>query len=130
MLRQYLYVSTAPNLSANDVESILNSCQQNNVERGITGLLLYNGRNFLQLLEGEEADLMWVIRRIGTDTRHSGISYLEDNKTAERACPEWNMRHIRLLDDVSKRRAALDAELPEVLEPNLRRIILNFAALN
>ena len=28
---------------------------RNNPERGITGLLLFNGRNFLQLLEGEEA---------------------------------------------------------------------------
>lgn len=130
MLRQYLYVSTALNLSADAIKSILVACQHNNAERGITGLLLYNGRNFIQLVEGEPDDLEWVMGRISADPRHSGISKLEDRATEQRSCPEWKMRHIRLLDDVSERRAALDLELPEKLDSGLRRMILNFASLN
>lgn len=130
MLHQYVYVSTAPNLGSDELESILDSCRRNNMDRNVTGLLLYNGRNFLQLLEGASTDIVWVMRRVGSDPRHSGVSALEDMPAKERSCPDWTMRHIRLVDDVSKRREALDAELPDNLDPHLRRIMLNFAALN
>ena len=129
-MRQYIYISTAPDLTRDDVDAILQSCQRNNAERGITGLLLYNGRNFLQLLEGEESDLLWVMGRIGADPRHSGISKLEDLEASERACPDWLMHRIRLVDDIAQRRAAVDAELPATLDPQLRRVILNFVGLN
>jgi len=96
----------------------------------VTGLLLYNGRNFLQLLEGNVEDLSWVLHRIEADPRHNGVSIIEDIAVEERACPDWLMRHIRIADDVSARRDALDAELPQDIDPSLRRIILNFASLN
>lgn len=130
MLRQYLYVSTATGLERSELDAIIASCEANNAERGITGLLVYNGRNFIQLLEGEEADLLWVMRRISTDPRHSGLSVLEDMPAESRACPDWLMRHIRLVDKVEDRRAALEEQLPSGLSPQLKRIILNFAALN
>ena len=129
-MRQYIYISTAPDLARSEIDSILESCSRNNAERGVTGMLLYNGRNFLQLLEGEQEDLLWVMRRIASDPRHSGISKLEDVYTEERACPDWTMRHIRLVDDVDARQSALETELPAALDPQLRRTILNFAALN
>ncbi len=130
MLRQYLYVSTAPGLERDDLKGIIESCERNNEERGITGLLVYNGRNFLQLLEGEEADLLWVMRRISTDPRHRGLSVLEDVAADERGCPDWLMRHIRLVDKIEDRRASLEEQLPSGLNDQLKRIILNFAALN
>ncbi len=130
MLRQYLYISTAGGLDNAAIEDILEACQRNNRERNVTGLLLYNGRNFLQLLEGEASDLFWVMRKIGSDPRHSGVSRLADRAVDERVCPGWLMRHIRLADDLDQRRAALDSELPEALDPALREIMLNFAALN
>lgn len=130
MLRQYVYISTAGGISDEDIRSILESCQRNNRERNVTGLLLYNGRNFLQLLEGDVEDLSWVMRRIEADPRHNGVSIIDDIAVEARACPDWLMRHIRIADEVSERRSALDAELPAGLDANLRRIILNFASLN
>ncbi|MGB7373542.1 BLUF domain-containing protein [Pontixanthobacter sp.] len=130
MLRQYLYVSTAPGLQRDELDAIIASCERNNAARRITGFLLYNGRNFIQLLEGEEADLLWVMRRISTDPRHSGLSVLEDMPVGARACPDWLMRHIRLVDKVEDRRAALEGQLPSTLSAQLKRIILNFAVLN
>jgi len=130
MLRQCIYISTAADLGSEDIEAILASCRANNIEHNVTGLLLYNGRNFLQLLEGDIEDLSWVIRRIEADPRHTGMSFIEDITTAERACPDWIMHHIKLAKSIDQRRAALDAELPAKLDANLRRVILNFAALN
>ena len=130
MLNQLLYISTSLDLESSEVNSILESCQRNNQERNVTGMLLYNGRNFLQLLEGAPADLKWIMNRITSDPRHSGISILEDISIEERACPDWLMRKIRLVDEVENRRKALDAELPNNLDPKLRRVMLNFASLN
>jgi Sensors of blue-light using FAD len=129
-MRQYVYISTAENLSVDDIAEILASCQRNNAERNVTGLLLYNGRNFLQLLEGNEADLQWVMFRIERDARHHGISRLYDEPASVRACPDWLMKRIALGDSGSARRERLEAELPQSIDPHLRRMILNFAMLN
>ena len=129
-MRQYVYVSTAEQLDQDDVAAILAACQRNNAERGVTGFLLYNGRNFLQLLEGAATDLEWVMHRIERDTRHHGISRLYDEAADARACPDWLMKRIALGDSGEARRERLEAELPAVLDPHVRRMILNFALLN
>ena len=129
-MRQYVYVSTAEQLSQDDVAAILASCQRNNARWGVTGLLLYNGRNFLQLVEGSGDDLERVMRRIELDSRHHGISRLYDEPVSERACPDWLMKRIALGDSGKARRERLEAELPAMLDPHLRRMILNFALLN
>ena len=129
-MRQYVYVSTAEQLAQDDITAILESCQRNNAAHQVTGLLLYNGRNFLQLLEGERNELEWVMRRIEHDSRHHGISRLYDEPASTRACPDWLMNRIALGDSGEARRERLEAELPEALDPTLRRIILNFALLN
>ncbi|WP_337661275.1 BLUF domain-containing protein [Erythrobacter sp. Alg231-14] len=130
MLSQYLYISTAPSLTRDDVAAILDSSARNNPARGITGLLLYNGRNFLQLLEGEGAELDALMKRIGQDRRHTGVSLLNKTAVSERACPQWAMKRVIIADSVSDRRKQLDADLPNDLEPTVRQMVLNFAVLN
>ena len=41
-------------MSESAVESIVKSCRRNNEERNITGLLIYSGGHFIQLLEGHK----------------------------------------------------------------------------
>jgi hypothetical protein len=130
MLSHFLYISTAPNLSREDVDSILASSAKNNPARGITGLLLYNGRNFLQLIEGEESALVSLMVRIGNDPRHTGVSMLDRKTIEQRACPDWSMRRIFIAERVENRRQILERDLPDSLDPHARKIILNFAVLN
>ncbi len=130
MLRQYSYISTAPNLSANAVNDIVDQCIRHNALAGITGFLLYNGRNFFQLLEGEEVALRVVLARIARDDRHSGINRLADRSIANRDCPDWEMRRIQIADDVEKRRAGLKGQLPASLDDGLVRTVMGFAGLN
>lgn len=130
MLSQYLYISTAPDLTREEVEDILASSARNNPERMITGLLLYNGRNFLQLLEGEESALVALMTRIAHDSRHSGVSMLGRKEVAQRSCPDWAMKRIMIAESIENRRKALDAGLPPNLDPETRRLIMNFAMLN
>ena len=130
MLSQYLYISTAPTLSRDEVDAILATSARNNPARGITGLLLYNGRNFLQLIEGEEEDLVGLMLRITEDARHSGITVLDRRAIEARACPDWAMKRVLIAESIANRREMLDAELPEGLAPEIRKMIMNFAVLN
>ncbi|MBV7265594.1 BLUF domain-containing protein [Erythrobacter ani] len=130
MISQYLYISTAPSLSRDEVDSILDSSARNNPANGITGLLIYNGRNFLQLLEGDEAELVSLMVRITHDPRHTGISILESNRIERRSCPDWAMKRIVIAESPEKRRELLESELPETLDAGLRKVIMNFAVLN
>lgn len=63
-----------------------------NSRLGITGLLLWNSRHFMQLLEGESQHVMDVMTRIAIDPRHADIVYLRTEERANRECPEWGMR--------------------------------------
>lgn len=130
MISQYLYISTAPSLSREDVESILASSARNNPANGITGLLLYNGRNFLQLLEGEDAELVSLMVQITHDPRHTGVSILEQRKIEHRSCPDWAMKRVLIAENVERRREVLETELPETIDRQIRKIIMNFAVLN
>ena len=130
MISQYLYISTAPSLARSDVDAILAASQRNNAARGVTGLLLYNGRNFLQLLEGDESELVSLMVKISHDPRHTGISMIDRKMVDERVCPNWAMRRVMIAESVAKRRELLEAELPDGLDSQTRKIITNFVVLN
>lgn len=108
----------------------MTSATRNNAAAGITGLLLFNGQNFLQLLEGERDAVDALLDRVETDPRHSGVVVVTDIEVAERSFPGWSMRLLRLAESVEARRQALEGHLPGNLDEMVRRHILNFAALN
>ena len=130
MISQYLYISTAPSLSREEVDAILATSQRNNPARDVTGLLLYNGRNFLQLLEGEESELVSLMVRISHDPRHTGISMIDRKTVEQRACPDWAMRRVMIAESIEKRRELISADLPDELDAQTRKIITNFVVLN
>jgi hypothetical protein len=130
VLSQYLYISTAPTLPREEVEAILSASARNNPARGITGLLLFNGRNFLQLLEGEETEVAALMDTITADPRHSGVSVLDRRGIDQRACPDWAMKRVMIAESIASRREMLEQELPDNLDPDVRKMIVNFAVLN
>ena len=129
-MRRIMYISTASGLSAAEVDRLVESAQRNNAEREITGFLLYNGRNFLQLIEGPQASLMSLIATLARDTRHSGMLTLIDEPIDERSCPHWTMHRMHLPFDVALRRANINAEIPDLISPEARQLVQNFAYLN
>ncbi len=130
MLSQYLYISTAPTLPREEVDAILAASARNNPARGITGLLLFNGRNFLQLLEGEESEVAALMETITADPRHAGVSVLERRTIEARACPDWAMKRVMIAESIESRREMLERDLPRDLAPDVRKMIVNFAVLN
>lgn len=130
MISQYVYISTAQGLSREEIDAILDTCARNNVEQGITGLLLYNGRNFLQLLEGEKGDLDRLMSTIEVDPRHAGVSVLHKGEVETRVCPDWAMKRIAIAEAIEVRQQGLEEELPSAIDPGIRELVLNFAMLN
>ena len=98
MLVQLIYVSTATTLFEDSVEleRILESAARNNASREITGMLLYAGGTFLQLLEGEDAAIDEIWETISQDPRHRGASVIDRSEISERSFSRWHMgfRHL------------------------------------
>ena len=129
-LRCLIYISSAAGLADEEVASIIERSRANNIVRGVTGFLLYNGRNFLQLIEGGDTDLLRLSALIARDPRHSGMVTLINQPVLHRACPGWTMGWITLADDSETRAATVTAQLPHRLAPEFRRLVEGFALLN
>lgn len=87
-LRRFICLSTSAALGPADVHAIIASSEKNNPARGVTGLLIYNGRNFLQMIEAEEAALLGLMAVVARDKRHSGIITMLNRSIAVRSCPD------------------------------------------
>lgn len=94
-----VYVSAAVEpFSRQQLDELLEHSRTRNSARGITGLLLYRGGNFLQVLEGEEATVLDLKTRIARDPRHTRLIVMLAKGIDERAFGEWSMA-FRDLDD-------------------------------
>lgn len=86
------YVSSAVKpLSRQELTELLAHCRQSNTAAGISGLLLYKGGNFLQVLEGEAAAVLDLKTRIARDLRHSGMIVMFVRPIEKRQFGEWAM---------------------------------------
>lgn len=91
-MRSLLYASSAPFLLAEpDLVELLRVSQTNNARLGITGMLLYKGGNFMQVLEGPDDAVQTLYARIGRDPRHHAIETLLNDSITERDFPHWSM---------------------------------------
>lgn len=82
-------------MSAEELLSLLKQSRSNNIEAGITGLLLYmeplfEGR-FIQMLEGPETEVRKMFDTITTDHRHRGILLLSSGIAERRQFNDWSM---------------------------------------
>tara|TARA_R100001369_G_scaffold36140_3_gene61465 strand:- start:2437 stop:2769 length:333 start_codon:yes stop_codon:yes gene_type:complete len=94
-----LYFSTAvPSVSKADVAEIFTIAVRENEKHSVTGALAYNGRNFCQVLEGEEADVHRLIENIRNDARHSGFKILDEKQIETRHFADWSMLKVDSLD--------------------------------
>jgi hypothetical protein len=91
-LFQLVYISTArEDLAPDACQSIVEEARGRNAGLQITGLLLFNGKRFLQALEGEEADVRNVYRLIEADPRHHGLVIIGETPLEKREFSQWSM---------------------------------------
>lgn len=96
-----IYASSAKRLlNHTDLMDILEKSRRNNTRLGLTGMLLYRGGNFLQVLEGTEEAVKERFDVIMKDPRHHQVTMLLKRSVDKRQFEEWEMG-FRNLDTVN-----------------------------
>ena len=127
---QLCYISTArPQVTWETVDEILGVSRRNNASARVTGLLLFNGKRFLQLLEGAPALVEATYARILKDPRHFAVVKLSERAIDEREFGGWDMAFERFAED--RRDAISDkvAELTKAASPTVRALFTSYAAI-
>ena len=102
-LRQLIYVSSAVRLLREpELLEILDVARANNSQLDVTGMLLYAGGSFIQVLEGDAQMVERVVRKIKRDARHRGFLTLLDRVLEERDFEGWNMGFHRVSEQDRK----------------------------
>lgn len=92
-----IYISSAIKEQTDaDLDAILEYSVRRNKQNKLTGMLLYAGRNFLQVLEGEEKDVDATFARIEKDARHNGIIIIDRETIPFRSFEKWHMGFHRI----------------------------------
>jgi len=89
---QIMYISsTRAPMSVADCRAIVAAARTNNRRSDITGLLLFNSRRFLQVLEGPREAVEETFARIREDERHHGVVTLRTRDLSQREFGDWAM---------------------------------------
>ena len=119
---QASYVSRARDcINTSDIQNIVNVSQRNNQIFDLTGCLMFSGRHFVQILEGNFSDVSDVLKSISLDQRHTNMRIFSGHQTSLRAYPQWSMEFLHNPDADTRMEILLNPknkELPntELLE--------------
>lgn len=90
MFRYFLYVSEAmPHCDATKVASTFARARIHNCDNAVSGLLLYDGRAFLQYLEGEPATIAALYASIARNPLHTRVKLLEEGDRPDRCVADF-----------------------------------------
>lgn len=97
-----VYASIAnEDFSPEQLLELLAVSRRHNAISGITGMLLYKDRRFLQVLEGDEAAVRATYARIERDPRHRDLVLLITDEQQQREFAEWSMAFHDLDDETA-----------------------------
>jgi len=99
-VRRLIYCSQAcQDFDPDLLVDLLRQARATNERAGLSGMLLYCSRSFLQLLEGDEDALAETYQRIRADRRHTNLRRLLDAEVSQRLFPDWSMGFDHVDDD-------------------------------
>ena len=131
MLYTLCYVSSCKDsLTAKDLEHLFHVNKRNNIDHNVSGILIYNSGNFLQILEGDENMVKALFKKIKRDARHSSLITLINNSIDERIFHDYDSGFIHFEDP--KKRQQLHNYIHWLKEAEIKnvdkvvRIVENF----
>jgi len=123
-----IYVSVAdPMIGEGEIADIVKTAQRNNARDDITGALIYNGQNFMQLLEGPASKVDACLAAIRDDRRHSGMVEIRRRAIDCRDFAQWSMLYEPRFDGDPDRISGLG--MKGRIDTGDERILSNFLAL-
>ncbi|EAR60172.1 BLUF domain-containing protein [Neptuniibacter caesariensis] len=98
-----IYCSTVTSsLKKDNFIELVRASVINNKNLNITGILLFNGRYFFQVLEGDNGVVNKLLDKINGDDRHAEIDILSRRAIDSRLFPKWSMELIDANNDFFK----------------------------
>lgn len=97
-LARMIYFSVQNGVGDADIQNILDTARANNALDNITGALVYNGKHFLQILEGDRAKVTMRFASILKDKRHKDVEIIDFSLINERRFPQWTMQYVGASD--------------------------------
>lgn len=92
MLARLLYYSTVTNIRGIDeIKEILEKSKVNNSELSITGMLFFDEKYFIQVLEGDRKAVSEMMLKISKDERHKDVVFVDISEVSERKFGGWEM---------------------------------------
>lgn len=99
-----------------DMLEVLRACMRNNARLGVTGALYYDGRQFYQVLEGDDTVIACLYDTIRNDPRHTDVQLLLRQPITQRRFDGWSMKFV---DGSGRTDLQSDFEYPEATHPEL-----------
>jgi hypothetical protein len=87
-----IYASTPKeDFTESCILQMLPAIRENNHRLNVTGMLLYTGNSFLQVLEGESTVVQNIYTVINSDSRHQDITLIIKEPIFKRDFQDWSM---------------------------------------
>lgn len=133
MIRQLAYssIATVP-ITSGALEDIAAGAAKFNEDNGVTGLLLCDGRRFLQLIEGPVDRIDACMARIRMDGRHRDLCVVREARAAARAFDGWALSFRALGTDQGDQArfvAGVKTDVARVADPALKALFIGFAVI-
>lgn len=117
-----IYVSTSVKMMKDDeLLDILKVSRENNETGNVTGMLLYKGGNFMQVLEGPDDAVNAVFEKIKKDPRHKDVSVISREQIQVRQFPSWEMAFQNLDNPAIKNEPGYSQFLQDEFTANVYR---------
>ena len=129
-LKSLTYTSLARlDLTPDDLHAIHRAARELNSIDGITGLLVFNGTHFLQIVEGAEAAVDDLLARLRRDPRHVGLEVRDERMVEARSFPDWSMELVRVSAGYFEARETIEDRVPPTVSEEVRNRLLRMTEL-
>ena len=127
-LKSVAYTSRVrPGLAERDIGNIQEAARHLNALDGISGLLVFDGDRFLQIVEGAESAIDDLVGRLRRDARHYDFEIRDERFVEARSFPDWSMEFIKVNASYRDARGEIASILPEHISPAVRDLALQMA---
>lgn len=127
-LKTLTYTSRARlDLADEDLAQIHQSARHLNALDGISGLLLFDGSRFLQIVEGAEDAVDNLVERLRMDPRHSAFEVRDERLVERRSFPDWSMELVRVSAGFGNAPQEVAPILPATVTEAVRELVLRMS---
>jgi hypothetical protein len=124
-LKTLTYTSRARlDLTDEDLGAIHQTARHLNALDGISGLLLFDGSRFLQIVEGSEEAIDNLVGRLRMDPRHSAFEVRDERYVERPSFEDWSMKLVRVSAGYAGAKEEVATILPDAMAAPVRELVL------